>query len=165
MGNPSYPLQPIPAIRQPFEQVVVNCVGPLPKTKNGNQFLLTIMCASCTQRRCLLITAPVVVKKKSTFGLPKCIQTDKGTNFTSTLFNQVLQQLNIKHITSSPYHPESQGALERFHQSLKTMLKTYCYSTHRDWDEGVPFVLFAVRDVVQESLGFSPAELVFRHTF
>lgn len=62
--------------------------------------------------------------------------------------------------TSSPYHPESRGALESFHQTFKTMLKMY-YDTHHDWDEGIPFVLFAAREVVQESLGFSPVELVF----
>ena len=44
------------------------------------------------------------------------------------------------------------------------MLKTFCLEFERDWDEGVPLALFAVREVVQESLGFSPAELVFGHT-
>ncbi|KAL0186267.1 hypothetical protein M9458_017937, partial [Cirrhinus mrigala] len=34
----------------------------------------------------------------------------------------------------------------------------------KDWDEGLPLLLFAVRESVQESLGFSPAELVFGHT-
>ena len=58
---------------------------------------------------------------------------------------------------------QSQGALERWHQTLKSMLKKYCHETGRDWDEGVPFVLFAIRDAKQESLGFSPAELVFGH--
>lgn len=43
------------------------------------------------------------------------------------------------------------------------MLKRYCHETCKDWDEGVPFVLFAARDTKQESLGFSPAELVFGH--
>ena len=57
----------------------------------------------------------------------------------------------------------AQGALERWHQTLKSMLKKYCHETGRDWDEGVPFVLFAIRDAKQESLGFSPAELVFGH--
>lgn len=41
------------------------------------------------------------------------------------------------------------------------MLNTYCHDTQGDWDEGVPF---AARKVVQESLGFSPMELVFEHT-
>lgn len=65
--------------------------------------------------------------------------------------------LRICHQVSSPYHPESQGALERFHQSLKSMLRKYCLDTGKDWDEGVPLVPFAVREAVQESLVFSPA--------
>ncbi|XDV36854.1 hypothetical protein PO909_006570 [Leuciscus waleckii] len=43
---PPAPLIPIPAIGEPFEHVMVDCVGPLPKTKSGNQFLLTIMCVA-----------------------------------------------------------------------------------------------------------------------
>ncbi len=70
----------------------------------------------------------------------------------------------IKHVTSSAYHPESQGALERFHQTLKSMLSKYCTESGRDGDEGLPLLLFAVCESVQESLGFSPTELVFGHT-
>ncbi|KAI3351357.1 hypothetical protein L3Q82_005905 [Scortum barcoo] len=39
------------------------------------------------------------------------------------------------------------------------------FAEQRDWDEGVPLVLFAAREAVQESLGFSPAELVFGHEY
>ena len=63
---------------------------------------------------------------------------------------------------SSAYHPESQDALERWHQTLKSVLRKFCFE--KDWDESLPFVLFDVRESVQESLGFSPAELVFGHT-
>ena len=68
-----------------------------------------------------------------------------------------------KHFKSSAYHPESQGSLERFHQTLKTMIKAYCYEFENDWDEGIHFLLFAVRESCQESLGFSPFELIFGH--
>lgn len=44
------------------------------------------------------------------------------------------------------------------------MLQKYCLDTGKDWDEGVPLVLFAVREDMKESLGFSPADLVFGHT-
>ncbi len=44
------------------------------------------------------------------------------------------------------------------------MLRKFCMDTSKDWDEGIPLVLFAVRESVQESLGFSPAEMVFGHT-
>uniref|UniRef100_A0A4W5LNZ8 Gypsy retrotransposon integrase-like protein 1 n=1 Tax=Hucho hucho TaxID=62062 RepID=A0A4W5LNZ8_9TELE len=168
---PPAPLCPIPVIGEPFEHVVVDCVGPLPKTKSGNQFLLTVMCMATRYPEAIplrRITAPVVskalIKFFSTFGLPKVVQTDQGTNFLSKLFKQVLKSLSVKHRVSSAYHPESQGALERWHQTLKSMLRKYCLESEKDWDEGVPLVLFAARETVQESLGFSPAELVFGHT-
>ncbi|KAI2664116.1 Transposon Ty3-I Gag-Pol polyprotein [Labeo rohita] len=47
--------------------------------------------------------------------------------------------------------------------TIRVLFKKYCQDTAKDWDEGVPLVLFAVRETIQESLGFSPAELVFRH--
>ncbi len=64
---------------------------------------------------------------------------------------------------SSSYHPESQGVLERWHQTLKSALCKYCIETGNERDEGVSFVLFAVSEARQDSLGFSPSELVFGH--
>ena len=79
----------------------------------------------------------------------------------SGIFQQVMHELGIRQYRSSAYHPESQGALERFHQTLKNMIRSYCFDTEKDWDEGMHLLLFAVRESVQECLGFSPFELVF----
>lgn len=74
-----------------------------------------------------LLKAKAVVKALimffSTFGFLKVIQTSQGTNCMSRLFKQVLSQLKIKHVISSAYGPDSQGALERLHQTLKSMLR------------------------------------------
>lgn len=75
----------------------------------------------------------------------------------------MVYELGLKQITSSAYHPESQRSLERFHSTLKIMIRAYCFENEKDWDEGVHLLLFAARESVQESLGFSPFELVFRH--
>lgn len=82
----------------------------------------------------------------------------------SGVFQQVMHELGIKQYNSSAYHPESHGSLERFHQAYKNMIRTYCYDTEKDWDEGVHLLLFATRESVQESLGFSPFKVVFGHT-
>uniref|UniRef100_A0A8C1PH44 Gypsy retrotransposon integrase-like protein 1 n=1 Tax=Cyprinus carpio TaxID=7962 RepID=A0A8C1PH44_CYPCA len=163
-------LMPIPVTCEPFERLIIDCVGPLPKSKAGHQYLLTIMCAATRFPEAVPLRnlkAKAVVKELmkfcSTFGLPKVIQMDRGTNFTSRMSEQILKELDINHQLSSDYHPESQGVIERFHQTLKTMLRSYCVETGKDWDEGLPFLLFAVRETVQESLGYSPAELVFGH--
>jgi len=76
----------------------------------------------------------------------------------SGIFQQVMHELGIKQ-----YHPESQGSLERFHQTYKNMIRTYRFDTEKDWDEGIHLLLFAARESIQESLGFSPFELVFGH--
>ncbi|KAK2920619.1 hypothetical protein Q8A73_000104 [Channa argus] len=168
---PAAPLRPIPVLGEPFEHVIVDCVGPLPKTKSGNQYILTIMCAAtrfpeAVPLRSLKARAIVraLVKFFSTFGLPKHIQSDQGSNFMSKIFAQVMTELCIRHRKSSAYHPESQGALERFHQTLKSMIRKFCTESNREWDEGLPLLLFAVRETRQESLGFSPSDLVFGHT-
>lgn len=144
---------------------------PCLKPKSGHQYILTIMCAATRYPEAVplhSITTKAVVKELVKFssmsGLPKIIQTDQGTNFTSHLFEQLVKELRVEHQISSAYHPESQGALERFHQTLKSMLRTYCVETGKDWVDGLHLLMLAIRSTVQESLGFSPAELVFGHT-
>lgn len=94
-------------------------------------------------------------------GIPEVIQIDRGTNITSILFKRVTRQLGVRHMTTSPYHPQSQGTLERFHATLKSMVRAHCTERQTDWDKELPFALFAIRDSIQESLGYTPFELVY----
>ena len=146
---PKAPLIPIPAFEEPFSRVIIDCVGPLPKTKNGNQYLLTIMCTSTRFPEAIPlrnIKAPTIAKSLIKFftlvGLPRVVQSDQGSNFMSGLMQQVMFQLGITQIKSTAYHPESQGALERFHQTLKNMLRVYCTEHNKSWDEGVATFCF-----------------------
>ena len=164
------PLSPIPAVDGPFEHIIIDCVGPLPRSKFGSEYLLTVMCQVTRYPAAYplrTITAKSVVKALtqfiSIFGIPKIVQSDQGSNFSSKLFAQVLKQLNIKHSQASAYHAQSQGALERFHQTLKSLLRAYCTEMQGDWEEGLPWLLLAAREVCQESTGFSPNDLVFGH--
>ena len=150
--------------------MLVDCVGPLPKTRSGNNYLLTVMCVATrfpeaiplwNIKACTVIKA--LIKFFTLVGLPKHIQSDQGSNFMLTVFQQVMHQLDITQHKSSVYHPQSQGSIERFHQTLKTMMKSYCFDNEKDWDEGIHLLMFAARESVQETLGFSPFELVFGH--
>ena len=73
------------------------------------------------------------------------IQSDQGSNFSSHMFAQVLKQLCVQHNQSSAYHAQSQGALERFHQTLKSILRPYCTELGKDWEEGLPWLMLAAR--------------------
>ena len=168
---PTAPLKPIPAFEEPFSRVIIDCVGPLPKTRSGNSYMLTIMCASTRFPEAIPLRSisskkvvEALIKFFTMVGLPREIQSEQGSNFTSGVFQQIICQLGATQITSSAYHPESQGALERFHSTLKNMIRNYCFENEKDWDEGVSLLMFAARESIQESLGFSPFELVFGHT-
>ena len=83
------------------------------------------------------ITAPKISKvlfnSFTLVGLPKIDPVRSRVKFrVFGLFQQVVFQLGDKHIKSSAYHPESQGALEQFHSILKTMSGTYCLDNEKD---------------------------------
>ena len=98
------PLRPIPAVSQPFEHLIIDCVGPLPRSRSGAVYLLTVMCQSTRYPAAYplrTLTAKAVVRALSQFisifGIPKTIQSDQGSNFSSLLFAQILEQLQVKH--------------------------------------------------------------------
>lgn len=62
-----------------------------------------------------------------------------------SVFKQALEMLGISYQMSTAYHPVSQGALDRFHQTLKAMLHCYFIEMGRDWAEGFPNVMFTTR--------------------
>ncbi|XP_068221744.1 uncharacterized protein [Palaemon carinicauda] len=168
---PRAPLCNIPSVGEPFENVVIDIVGPLPRSKGGNIYLLTIIDRLTRYPEAIPVrscNAKTVVKRLlnyfSKFGLPRVIQSDNGSNFVSKYFRDKMKELGINLVTSTPYHPESQGIVERFHQTLKSCLRKLCNNFEHDWEEKLPFVLLALRLTPNDTTGFSPFDLLFGHT-
>ncbi len=116
--------------------------------------MLTVICQATrypTSYHIRKITTKVVVKALtqfiSIFEIPKTIKRDKGKNFISRMFADILRVLKLNHNQASVYHAQSQGALERFHQTLKALLWFYCVELNHDWEEGLPWLLLAAREV------------------
>ncbi|XP_071063354.1 uncharacterized protein [Pseudochaenichthys georgianus] len=81
----------------------------------------------------------------------------------STLLKQVYHLLGIRSLRTTPYHPQTDGLTERFNQTLKQMLRKFVNNSGTDWDQWLPYLLFAYREVPQASTGFSPFELLYGH--
>ena len=97
----------------------------------------------------------------SRLGIPEEMLSDQGSNFMSSVMAAVFDLLKIKHIRTSPYHPQTDGMLEHFHATLKAMLRKTCPEA-KDWD--TCYICFAYRDVPHSATGFSPFELLYgRH--
>ncbi|XP_071490086.1 uncharacterized protein [Diadema antillarum] len=160
----------VPVIGRPFRKVAMDIVGPLPRSKKGNKYIL-VLCDYAT-RYPEAVPLPSVEAEKvadelikifSRVGIPDELLTDQGSNFMSLLMKQLCSSLGIKQLRTSPYHPQANGLVERFNGTLKGMLKPYTTEGDVTWDELIPYVLFAYREVPQESTGFSPFELLYGH--
>ncbi|GFW75687.1 retrovirus-related Pol polyprotein from transposon 412 [Trichonephila clavipes] len=92
-------------------------------------------------------------------GFPRELQTDQGTSFMSALTTEFLERFGVKVVRSSVYHPQS-NPVERMHRTLKRILRVLCLEAIPDWEKILPQALFALRTVIHDSTGFSPAELV-----
>lgn len=141
-----------------FEYLLLDCVGPL-------KYLLTEMCKSTLYLAAFPLrsikTKPALKALTSfltSFGIPKVVQTDQGGNFMPPAFSQLVKQLKVKHQVSSEYHPESQGTLERFHQTccLCCVLIVKNYLGNRE--KGLPWLMLAYRRCHNSN------ELVFGYT-
>ena len=95
------------------------------------------------------------------FGMPAVIHSDQGREFE----NKILQELCLiggSHKTrTAPYHPESDGMVERFNRTLLMMLAMFAGKNRDDWDDLLPAVMMAYRSSVHESTGYSPYRLMF----
>ncbi|XP_048357553.1 uncharacterized protein LOC125435398 [Sphaerodactylus townsendi] len=163
------PSQPLPIMGEAFQRVGIDIVGPFPKpTQRGKRFILTLVDHATRYPEAVPLAstdAPAVaealVKVFCQLGFPTEILTDRGRNFLSELMECLWKCCGVKHLKTTAYHPQSNGLTERFNGTLKGMLRTYVDSHPQDWDEKLPQLLFAYREVPQESTGFSPFELMF----
>ena len=97
----------------------------------------------------------------SRVGIPDEMLTDCGSQVTAEVMKEVSRLLSLQQLTTTPYHPMCNGLVERFHSKMKQMLRRMCAERPKDWDKYLPALLFAIREVPQESLGFSPFELLY----
>lgn len=146
----------------------MDLIGPLPRTSSGKQYVLVITDYATRYPEAYpmgSITAPAVAEKLidlfSHFGVPREILTDQGSNFMAELLQEIYGVLGVQPIRTSPYHPQTDGLVERYNQTLKSMLKKVLLKEKRSWDKLLPLVMFAYREVPQESTGFSPFEPIY----
>ena len=135
------PLVPLPVMQEPFERIAMDIVGPLPRSKRGNQYIL-VVCDYATRYPEAMairkIDAGVVAEKLiqmfSRVGIPREILSHQGTNFMSQLLKELYNLLHIHPIRTSPYHPQTDGLVERFNKTLKSLLRKFVKKQGRDWD-------------------------------
>ena len=167
LKTPRAPMQIVGASR-PMERIATDILGELPLTDKGNRYILVV--SDCFTKRTKAFPMPnmeartvadiIVREVVSRFGEPSSIHSDQGRHYESQLFPEMCKVLHIKKTRTTPYHPQSDGMVERFNKTLVGMLKSYINDHQSDWDEQLPFLTMAYRSVEHETTGFSPNYLM-----
>ena len=97
----------------------------------------------------------------SAHGIPQTITTDRGSQFTSEVWAQLLSTWGINHSTTTAYHPEANGMVERLHRRLKESLMALCGDERNEWYWKLPMTLLAIRTTLKPDINASPADLVY----
>ena len=163
------PLGSMPLIDTPFKRVAVDIVGPIaPPSEAGHRYILTLVDYATRYPEAVPLkkitteaVAEALLDIYNRVGIPEEVLTDQGTQFMSKCMQEVSRLLSIKGLTSTPYHPICNGLVERWNGTLKSMLKRLCQDQPKQWHRLINPVLFAYKEVPQESTGFSPFQLLY----
>uniref|UniRef100_A0A8C5LU94 Gypsy retrotransposon integrase-like protein 1 n=1 Tax=Leptobrachium leishanense TaxID=445787 RepID=A0A8C5LU94_9ANUR len=166
--HPKVPLRPMPIIQEPFSRVAVDLIGPLPRpSATGKKYILTIVDYATRYPEAVALAniqadtvADALLRVFTRVGFPREILSDQGTQFTAELTQQLWRLCGVKALHSAPYHPQTNGLCERFNGTLKQLIRAFVHE-RKDWEQYLPHLLFAYREVPQESTGYSPFELLY----
>lgn len=97
----------------------------------------------------------------SRHGVPSELLSDRRQAFLSGLLKEVERVLGYRKVNTMAYHPQTDGLVERFNRTLISMLAKTVERDGKDWDQQLPFVLFAYRASQQQSTLESPFFLLY----
>ncbi|KAL4083915.1 hypothetical protein QTP88_029231 [Uroleucon formosanum] len=154
---------------EPFEKIFLDIVGPLVTTLSGNTYILTLqddltkysMGIALPNHQANTIAEAFVTNFVCTHGIPQTILTDQGTDFLSKIFTEVCKLLQINKINTSPFHPQTNGSLERSHRTLTEYLRHYVDKKLNNWDEYLPYAFFVYNSTEHTSTGYQPYSLLY----
>ena len=156
--------------RAPMDFISMDLIGEFrPPTVEGYRYALTVICMLTGFTWCVPIkskTAPEIVKAYMNevyynYGGSRKILSDNGTEFKNELFTEIAKKLGVQHkIYSPPFHPQSNGRIEGFHQFLKACLAKHVTKS-KEWSDVIPIATSAYNFFPNEHSRESPFFLMF----
>ncbi|CAF1447167.1 unnamed protein product [Rotaria sordida] len=163
-------LRPIKPPEGVWQLVAMDFHGPInPTSRRGNKYIICltdILSKFVVTKAVRDNTAQTAVKFLkddviSKFGTPRYILTDNGTHFTSTVMNELVKQIGSTHLYSTPYHPQSNGQVERYNSTMDEKIAALSNIQKTDWDDQLPFVTFNYNTSIHSSTKQIPFEMMY----
>ena len=131
-----------------MDRVATDILGPFPQSESGNRYVLLvgdyftrwIEAYTIPEFSAITVAQKLVYEFSSRFSTPFDLHLDQGRNYESQLFKEVCELLEVNKTRSSPYHPQSNGMIERFNRTLIDMTAVYTNQNQTDWDKHLPML-------------------------
>lgn len=151
-----------------FDKISMDIMGPLPVTRTGNSYILTIQDLLSKYSLAIPLKKSGAIDVAEAFaneficvyGAPKALLTDQGSHFLNSLMKAIAKKFKIKRYQTTAYRPQANGSIERSHHVLWEYLKQLV-DNKNDWDTYLKLACFSYNTSVHESTSFTPHELIF----
>ena len=163
------PMQEAYIPQYPFQCIGIDTTGPFPESDYGNSYIIVLIdhftgwpeAFAVSNKDAETVAQLLFEEIIARHGCPISITSDNGKEFCNHLVDKLTKNLNIHHIRTSPYHPQSNGKTERFNRFLKDALSKRIAENQKDWDNHLSAILMAYRMSVHDSTEFSPFFMVY----
>ena len=167
--KPKVELKSIEAER-PGEIVAMDLLGGLPTSWGGKSYVMVMSDLFTKYARFVSLPAIDTVTVADAllkewlllFGPPERLLTDRGVQFTSELFVELMKALEIKKIFTTAYHPQTDGQVERLNKTLVNILRTNMDEYQQGWEDALPFAEYAYNTSVHTSTGETPYMMMYK---
>ena len=149
-----------------FDSLGIDIFGPLPISAAGHTHVLVIqdiftryvnLYALLPSQNTAEGLAAILVDQYCTqHGVPRKLLSDRGSQFMAELSEQVYRHMGVRKLFTTAYHPQCNGMVERFMQSLAQMLAMVVDGSHSDWHIWLSHVAFAYNASEHAATGVTP---------
>jgi transposase InsO family protein len=162
-------LRPIKPPDGPLTFIGIDYCGPFRVTPRENQYVLVI--TDHFTRHVTAIALPNCTAETTAqtlfneyfckYGIPSVILSDQGSHFRNQLMDNIQKLIGYNHIYSTPYHPQTNGIVERFNSTFVPQISKLQDTQDNNWDEYLQAVVFAYNTGIHKTTRYSPYELLY----
>uniref|UniRef100_A0A2N9IIP1 Integrase catalytic domain-containing protein n=1 Tax=Fagus sylvatica TaxID=28930 RepID=A0A2N9IIP1_FAGSY len=168
--RPSGLLQPLSIPQWKWEQISMDFVSGLPRTRKDHDSIWVIVDRLTKSAHFLAVKTTYSLSRLARLfvdeivrlhGAPVSILSDRDPRFTSRFWPRLHQAMGTRLSFSTAFHPQSDGQTERTIQTLEDMLRACVLNFQGSWEEHLPLIEFAYNNSFHASIGMAPYEALY----